>query len=141
MGAFYLKNSIPDILFTISPFLVYFLFKKNLSINWYFKRNSLSLLSTKKTTMEYNHKLLLEDFDKGISIIKNAGFNPIAVTQMYCEETFVFETTDEANRAYHALDATKPAKISAYWYGREAFSEAKKEYEQDAQNNLLVYWL
>ena len=49
--------------------------------------------------MEYNHKRPIEAFVEQIQILRDHGFRPIAVSQMICEDVFVFETEDEAKRA------------------------------------------
>jgi hypothetical protein len=47
-----------------------------------------------------NHHRKLEDFSYELEIIRKNGFKPIAVTQMYLEDTFVFKTKKEANNAF-----------------------------------------
>lgn len=54
--------------------------------------------------MEYNHGQSLSDFEESMDKIRNAGFNPIAVSQLYLEDTFVFETNEEASNAYKKLE-------------------------------------
>ena len=46
--------------------------------------------------MKYNHDRPLSDFQDDINKLKASGYNPIAVSQMYFEDTFVFETNEEA---------------------------------------------
>jgi len=54
--------------------------------------------------------------------IREAGFKPIAITVMICEETFVFRSEDEAKRA---------AKIflpEGWWYSLKDFDAAREAY-------------
>jgi hypothetical protein len=93
--------------------------------------------------MKYNHKRSLDTFQEQIEIVKNAGFNPIAVTQLYFEDTFVFETADEANRAYKALEDCEDTKVVGWWYGKEDFEKTVAEYEAKSSGEwkVLVYWI
>ena len=94
----------------------------------------------------YNHSRPLTDFLNEINIIKNHGFNPIAVTQMYYEDLFVFKTDEEATKAYHQLEQDENnkwiGKVSGYWYGKEEFEKEVKNYEQNEEySKVLIYWL
>jgi len=93
--------------------------------------------------MKYNHDREVKDFQEQINIIKNAGFNPIAVSQMYFEDTFVFEKSDEANKAYKELEDSEDTKVLGWWYGKEDFEKAVKEYENenDEYIKVRVHWL
>lgn len=94
--------------------------------------------------MGYNHRRPLSNFQGSIDQMKLAGFNPIAVTQMYMEDTFVFETEDEATRAHEYFEVNNtgnlPIRISGWWYGRDYFMQTLKEYESKF-DTALVYWL
>ena len=93
--------------------------------------------------MKYNHDREVQDFQEQIDIIRNAGFKPIAVSQMYLEDTFVFEKSDEANKAYKLLEDCKNSEVVGWWYGKEDFEKAVKEYEteNDGYSNVRVDWL
>ena len=72
--------------------------------------------------------------------IKEAGFNPIAITVMLCEETFVFETEEETKKA---ADKFLP---EGWWYEKEDFKKSRIKYVEDAykgieENAPKVYWL
>lgn len=76
--------------------------------------------------------------------IQAAGFNPIAITVMICEETFVFETEAEAIAAHKAMDTNE-----GWWYGLDGKYPWKKtwedyvrdHYEGDETKASKVYWL
>ena len=89
---------------------------------------------------KYNHKRTLESFQEEIDIIKTAGFNPIGVSQLICETTFIFETEAEALEAYEVLEKTNHS-IMAWWYSKEQFLFYIEEYGADFGTKVLVYWL
>ena len=95
--------------------------------------------------MTYNHNRPVEDFEEQLNIIRSAGFNPIAVSQMYFEDTFVFETDEEAHKAYETLerDANKKliGRVVGWWYSRDRFAETILEYEEKMKNKVLTHWL
>lgn len=57
-----------------------------------------------RNIMKFNHNKELSYFQSSIDIIRHHGFNPIAVTQMYFEQVFVFKTDSEAEMAYELLE-------------------------------------
>lgn len=83
----------------------------------------------------YNHNQPVSYFQEELDIIKEAGFNVLGVTIMQLESTFIFETKDEAERAYSALEKT--GKVQGWWYGLEDFKFAEKGYP----DKLLVHYL
>ena len=97
--------------------------------------------------MKFNHNRPLSDFQKDIDKLKANGYNPIAVSQMYFENIFVFETNVEASKAYRQFERDENEKwigeIVGWWYGKDDFEKIIKEYE--AENNgdskVLVHWL
>jgi hypothetical protein len=99
--------------------------------------------------MKYNHDRPLEDFQEDINRIKQEGFNPIAVTQMGFEDTFVFETAEEATNAYEKLELNSPRKsnVIGWWYGKEDFLKVVESYKKDFHFGcdepieVLIYWL
>jgi len=70
-------------------------------------------------TIKYNTNRTLESFNESLNIIKEHGFNPIAVAQMYFEDTFVFETEEEANKAHSKLENIEKSKVVGWWYGKK----------------------
>jgi len=72
--------------------------------------------------------------------IRNAGFNPIAITVMMCEETIVFKSKAEALRAWEKF------KPEGWWYNLSDFDESHEQYVKemyggDEDRAPLVYWL
>ena len=90
--------------------------------------------------IKYNHNRELDSFTEQIEIIKNAGFKPIGVSQMYFEDTFIFETNKEAKEAYNKLELNN--LVSGYWYGKDDFNKEVLDYENnDGYSKVKIYWL
>lgn len=92
---------------------------------------------------KYNHDREVEDFQEDLEVIREEGFNPIAVTQMYFEETFVFETPEEANRAFQKLEANGNSRVIGWWYGKEDFLHEVDIYEKENEgySKVRIHWL
>lgn len=92
-----------------------------------------------------NHNKDFEFLQDDIYLIVSNGYKPIAVTQIYMEDTFVFETEEEAKRAYHQFEKSESGQrigeIIGWWYGKEQFLETVKEYEEEYKEKVLIYWL
>ena len=97
--------------------------------------------------MKFNHNRPLSDFQNDINKLKANGYNPIAVSQMYFEDTFVFETKEEATMAYRQFERDEEEKwigeIVGWWYSKEDFEKTVKEYEteNDGYSKVLTHWL
>lgn len=90
----------------------------------------------------YNHNRTLSSFEEQLSIIKEHGFNPIAVSQLYLEDTFVFKTNKEAKEAFNMLENIEESKLVGWWYGKKEFEKVVDEYEkEDPEYKVLIYWL
>lgn len=97
--------------------------------------------------MKYNHNRPLSYFQNNIDKLKENGYTPIAVSHMYFEDTFVFETKEEAIKAYHQFESYKNEKwigeIVGWWYGRKDFEKIVNDYETEnnGYSKVLVHWL
>jgi len=97
--------------------------------------------------MKYNHDRPLSDFDQQLLLIRDAEFKPIAVSQMYFEDTFVFKTPEEAKKAYRMLELDIKGKwigkVVGWWYGEQDFKKEVEKYERenDGYSKVLVHWL
>ena len=92
--------------------------------------------------MEYNHNRPLEDFQEDLKIIRESGYHPIAVSQIYFEDVYVFETAHEAKEAYEKLEDCDNCQVIAFWYSKEAFLKEVEEYEsKDGCYKVLIHWL
>ena len=80
--------------------------------------------------MKYNHQRQLKSFSEEIRKIREAGFNLIAVTQMYFEDTFVFATSEEASAAHAKLEK-EDRQVVGWWYGERDFAEEVQKYEDE----------
>lgn len=72
--------------------------------------------------------------------VKDAGFNPIAITIIQCEETFVFKGNAEAKEA---ADKFLP---EGWWYGLSDFhrdyeKHCHDNYDGDLEMGPHIYWL
>lgn len=78
-----------------------------------------------------------------IKILKDHGFNPIAITIIMCEETFVFETEEEAIRAHNEFENNPKHNIviQGWWYNRESFKKAVQDYIKKTEYIPKIYWL
>lgn len=79
-----------------------------------------------------------------------AGHNPIAITTMTCEETFVFNTEVEAHAAHAWVNLPDSQwKNEGWWYGldgkypwKQTWKDyVKKCYEGDESEASKIYWL
>ena len=95
--------------------------------------------------MKYNHKRPVEDFKEQIQIIKDNGFNPIGVSQVYFEDSFIFNTAKEAKLAYNLLEQDK-FLVTGWWYSKKQFEKIVNIYEKDSLEDndpikVLIHWL
>mgnify|MGYP001562527096 CR=1 FL=1 len=72
--------------------------------------------------------------------MREMGFNPIAITVMVCEETFVFDTVDEANRCAAAFG------FDGWYCELTKFLKIREDYVNDFYKGNIaeapeVYWL
>lgn len=85
--------------------------------------------------LEKQHQFLLKLQEEGkiwgtptsysLDVIRKHGYNPIAITTIICEETFIFKTDEEASKAYEDLEINKGV-VDGWWYGEEKFKEEHK---------------
>jgi hypothetical protein len=87
------------------------------------------------------------DKSNSLKIIREAGFNPIGITVMICEETFIFNTDEEAIKAHEYFEKN-PVKdvIQGWWYGLVDFELARQKYVLDMYEGIesdapTIYWL
>lgn len=71
--------------------------------------------------------------------VRNAGFKPIGMTVMICEETFIFKTKKEAESAWEIF------KPEGWWYDIGTFIDARKKYVDEAykgreEDAPIIYW-
>ena len=72
--------------------------------------------------------------------IKQAGFKPIGITIVMCEETFIFKGKTEAE------NAAKEFLPEGWWYDLIGFEETRQEYVKkfyDGNEEIAptIYWL
>ena len=97
--------------------------------------------------MKFNHNRPLSDFQNDINKLKANGYNPIAISQISFEDTFVFETKEEATKAYRQFERDEEEKwigeIVGWWCSKEDFEKTVKEYEteNDGYSKVLTHWL
>ena len=92
-----------------------------------------------------NHNIPLSDFQEYLDLLTTSGYKPLAVSQIYLEYTFVFETKEEALKAYHQFERSEEGKwigeIAGWWYGKEDFLATIQDYESKFNTKVLVHWL
>jgi hypothetical protein len=72
--------------------------------------------------------------------ICDAGFKPIGITILMCEETFIFKNK------FEAVAAAEKFLPEGWWYGIDEWIETRKEYVKDMYHDdedlaPIVYWL
>lgn len=72
--------------------------------------------------------------------VRKAGFKPIGITVMMCEETFIFKGKKEAN------DAADMFMPEGWWYDFNSYIEAREQYVKEnyggsEESAPMVYWL
>lgn len=93
--------------------------------------------------MKNNHKRPLSSFLPMVEKIREAGYNPIMVSQMALEDTFVFETAQEAEEAYRELELETEGEDSVvgWYYGKANFLKEVNEYQKRFGTKVLYYKL
>jgi len=77
---------------------------------------------------------------KDVEILRQHGFNPIAVTTMMCEDTFVFKTQEEAERGFKEMEQEQRLVIG-WWYGYRQFLKSMDDYEEQFESRPVIHWL
>lgn len=77
------------------------------------------------------------DKSYSLKLLNDAGYFPIGICSMMCEETFIFKTEADANDAWQS----RVLGYDGWWYGKRNFLKAKEEYEKDFERQVKVYWL
>lgn len=84
----------------------------------------------------------IETYQEQIDIIRKGGFNPIAVCQLFFEDTFVFETNAEAIDAYNKLENCGDQSLIGWWHGFDEFEQIVSEYENENPDFYVnIFWL
>lgn len=83
---------------------------------------------------------LSEEMQPHIDRLRQAGFNPIAVSFMLGEYVFVFETDEEAHEAF-IYSEVEGNIVPGWWYSRQGIKEAVDWYERAMDVVVEVYWL
>ena len=65
--------------------------------------------------------------------MQKAGFNLIAFSVMMCEDTFYFETEEEADEAWKYFEngAQATGEYVGFWYSIEDVEANKEEYKEE----------
>lgn len=97
----------------------------------------------KKKRLEYNHDRELESFKKELDILHSNRYFPIGVSYFHFEDVFIFETDEEAERAFQDMERSK-GLVFAWWYDKPSFLAEVRKLEQDYYGHkvkIKVYWL
>jgi len=78
-----------------------------------------------------------EDMD--FSIMKTAGFNLVAFSVMMLEDTFYFETKEEAISAYEYFEGGEAAtrEYVGWWYSIDELESNNKYYIEEMKNDKI----
>lgn len=83
------------------------------------------------------------DTSLSLTVLRENGFNPIAITSSYLEETFLFLTKKEASAAYKKLEKELNL-ISGWWYSVKDFQKELREVTKEGEfyecGHPKIYW-
>jgi hypothetical protein len=82
-------------------------------------------------------KQLEEIENSSLKVLIENSYMPIAFTQYNLEDTFIFNTTEQAKECYDELEVDKKL-VCGWFYGKEEFEIHKKEYEELYQTTMLI---
>lgn len=71
-------------------------------------------------------------------LMREHGFNPIGICWYFGEETFIFETDEEAQKGYALLER-ELCIVDGWWHSKADFEEDIKENENFKPSE--IYWL
>jgi hypothetical protein len=82
-------------------------------------------------------------YGEQLTFIRSKGFNPIGVSVMMFEDTFVFETIEEAKQAGKVCEgASLPNdRLAGWWYGKEEIPGTIDDYEKSFKKRPMVFWI
>ena len=87
--------------------------------------------------MEENGYSYNTDKSYSLKLLNDAGHFPIGITTMMCEETFIFKTEKEADKACESGVLGN----EGWFYGKKAFKKALEQYEKDMGYKNEIFWL
>lgn len=75
-----------------------------------------------------------------LKLVQQAGFKPIGITVLYCEETFIFKSKQEA------INAAEKFLPEGWWYDIGTWIDTRIEYVKDMYSGdddlaPIIYWL
>lgn len=75
-----------------------------------------------------------------LKAVREAGFKPIGITVLMCEETFIFKDKMQATAAWEIF------KPEGWWYGFGDWEETRQQYVKDIyggneEDAPIIYWL
>jgi hypothetical protein len=77
------------------------------------------------------------DKSYSLKLLNDAGHFPIGITIMMCEETFIFKTEKEANKAWKS----RVLGNDGWFYGKRNFQKALEQYEKNMGHKNEIFWL
>ena len=77
------------------------------------------------------------DKSYSLKLLNEAGYFPIGICYLACEETFIFKTEKEAQKAWKS----RILGYEGWWYGKKNFLKYLEEYERDFETKVKVYWI
>lgn len=81
---------------------------------------------------EYN-----TDKSYSLKLLSDAGYFPIGIATIACEESFIFKTEKEADIAWKS----RVLGNDGWWYGKRNFLKYLEEYQKDMKTEVKIYWI
>jgi len=98
---------------------------------------------------EYQKKLkeLRDNREKKLDKVANKfreffltqGYNLIGFCNFLLENTFIFETSEEAKRAFEEFEKNKK-EIFGWWYGKSNFANVRLHYESKYEEVVVIWF-
>ena len=77
------------------------------------------------------------DKSYSLKLLNEAGYFPTGICNLACEETFIFKTEKEAQKAWKS----RILGYEGWWYGKKNFLKYLEEHERDFETKVKIYWL
>lgn len=83
---------------------------------------------------------LKETAENAFKLLREKGYNPIGFSQMMFEDTFIFETEEEATKAFEEFELNQDSPIlCGWWYEKNEYLKQREIVEKDFWE-ILCLW-
>jgi hypothetical protein len=82
------------------------------------------------------------DKSYSIKLLRDHGHKPIGITNVMCEETFIFNSKEECDKAHWEMQVQERL-VDGWWYSKEEFEKMLSTEPMFQQKNgkPKIYWL